>query len=115
MLTPTTTVCTTAILVQALMEEGDALDEIVTEQRTAAAAKEKEVLFLIPTNNILSYKVLFLHCKSDCMIRACCGVSSLRMTTALCVLVDVATALMYTHIVKIACDACDYSQCIGSH
>jgi hypothetical protein len=54
---------------QALMEEGDALDEAVTEQRTAAAAKEKEVLFLITTNNvivhtsnILSYKVLFLHC-----------------------------------------------------
>jgi hypothetical protein len=44
------------------MEEGDALDEIVTEQRTAAAAKEKEVLFIVPTNNTFSYKVLYLQC-----------------------------------------------------
>eukprot|EP00953_Heterococcus_sp_UTEX-ZZ885_P017573 9834-Heterococcus_DN1.PRE.3 len=63
MLTPTTTACATAILIQALMEEGDALDEIVTEQRTAAAAKEKERAIVSQT------------CVSD--------VFSLRMATAL--------------------------------
>jgi hypothetical protein len=60
------------------MEEGDALDETVTEQRTAAAAKEKEVLFLFiqitffPTQYYCSSTVRELLC-GTLLITALCS------------------------------------------